>query len=349
MQSSKATGTLPESGAGKSSLLRQAVRNVLRIGAALSLIVIPSGCLVMQPTGSSKPARIHADPEALKGEVRTLAESFGLRYQHKPENIDRCREYIVRQFGESGATVEQQRYMIRGRSFTNVRAFFGPKDAPRVIVGAHYDACYEGDNNPNTGADDNASGVAGLLELARLLKREAPARATVEMVAYCTEEPPFFGSKDMGSYRHAELLKQENADVRGVLVLEMIGYFSDEPGSQRYPIPFLKLCYPSKGNYIALVGGVGDRELIATAKKAMKGSAPLPVYSSCIPRAIESVHLSDHRNYWPFGYPAVMVTDTSFYRNPNYHLASDTWQTLDYSRMAHAVTQVHQAVIALGK
>jgi hypothetical protein len=333
----------------KPSVLLRLGKSLLRIAAVLILILAPSSCLLMQPTGSSKPATLHADPEILKEDVRTLAESFGPRYHDKPENLARCREYIARRLSEHGAEVEEQAYRVRGTEFKNVRAFFGPKDAPRIVVGAHYDACYEGDNNLNTGADDNASGVAGLLELARLLKQQAPANASVELVAYCTEEPPFFGSTDMGSYRHAELLKQENANVKGVLVLEMIGYFSDEPDSQGYPFPLLKLLYPSKGNYVALVGGGGDRKLMATSKKAMKGSAPLPVYSSCIPRNFDSVHLSDHRNYWPFGYPAIMVTDTSFYRNPNYHLATDTWQSLDYRRMAHVVTQTHQAVLKLGE
>jgi hypothetical protein len=153
----------------------------------------------------------------------------------------------------------------------------------------------------------------------------------------------------MGSYRHAELLKKENAVVKGAIILEMIGYFSDEPNSQRYPVAAFKLFYPSTGNFISLVGGVGDRSLLSTTKKAMQGSAPLPVYSSCIPRSLDFVHLSDHRNYWMFDYPAIMVSDTAFYRNDNYHLSSDTWQTLDYTRMAHVVTQVHQAVLKLGE
>lgn len=153
----------------------------------------------------------------------------------------------------------------------------------------------------------------------------------------------------MGSYWHAQSLKEEGVELKGVLVLEMIGYFTDEPGSQHFPTFLLKPFYPSEGNFVALVGGGGDRELLAATKKAMKGSAPLPVYSVCVPRGIGSVHLSDHRIYWPFGIDAIMVTDTSFYRNRNYHMSTDTWQTLDFSRMADVVTQVHHAVLKLGE
>lgn len=322
--------------------------STLRIAGAVAVVLAAAGCLVMQPTGSGPPAVRQADANLLREQVRAITEDFGPRYQDRPENLARCREFLIREFRRCGAETEEQVYQIAGREFRNVRAFFGSKSAPRIVVGAHYDTCEEDEGYVNHGADDNASGVAGLLGVARLLQQRQPDHATVELVAYCTEEPPYFASPDMGSYRHAEQLQQEQAVVKGVLVLEMIGFFSDAPGSQRYPIPLMRLFYPSKGNFLSLVGGVGDRRLLAETKRAMKGAAPLPVYSSCIPRSLSSVHLSDHRNYWPFGYPAIMVTDTAFYRNANYHQAGDVWQALDYPRMALAVTQVYQAVLALG-
>jgi Zn-dependent M28 family amino/carboxypeptidase len=294
------------------------------------------------------PAKRVADSDLLRQEVRALTEDFGTRYYSQDGNMRRSREYIRRKFSEAGARVEEQEYQVKGRALFNVRGFYGDRDKPRIVVGAHYDSCFiEGGENP--GADDNASGVAGLFGLARLLQKERPEGVCVELVAYSSEEPPYFGTKDMGSYRHAELLNQEKVKVKGVLVLEMIGYFSDQPGSQHYPTSLLKAFYPSVGNFIAIVGGMPDRDLIITCKKAMLGSAPLPVVSTCLPRSMGSVHLSDHRNYWPFGYPAVMITDTAFYRNPHYHRTTDTWDTLDYVRMAHVVTQTHQAVMALGR
>lgn len=296
----------------------------------------------------SDPAKLVANPDELREEVRALSEDFGTRYYSQEGNMMRCREYIRRKLTEAGALVVEQEHQVKGRKLHNVRGFYGDRSKPRVVVGAHYDSCMI-DAGENPGADDNASGVAGLFGVARLLQQERPTEVCVELVAYSSEEPPFFGTRDMGSYRHAELLKQENARVKGVLVLEMIGYFSDEPGSQQYPTSLFKAVYPSVGNFIAIVGGVPDRDLIATCKKAMQGSAPLPVISTCLPRSMGSVHLSDHRNYWPFGYSSVMITDTSFYRNPHYHRASDTWDTLDYVRMAHVVTQTHQAIMALGR
>lgn len=333
----------------KPSLVRRLAMSLARILSVPTVVLLVGSCYVMQPAGSSQPAKRQADPARLREQVRAFTEDFGPRYHDRPENLARCREYLARTFQQCGARVEEQIYQAGGREFRNVRAFFGDPGLPRIVVGAHYDTCEESAPEVNPGADDNASGVVGLLGLAELLKHERPERAAVELVAYCTEEPPYFASNDMGSYRHAELLRKEGAVVKGALVLEMIGYFSDAPGSQRYPVPLMRLFYPSRGNFVSLVGGVPDRKLIATAKRAMQGAAPLAVYSSCIPRSLESVHLSDHRNYWPFGYNALMVTDTAFYRNDNYHKSTDTWQSLDYPRMAHVVTQVHQAVLALGK
>ncbi len=324
------------------------LRSVARVSIVLLVVLSPTGCFIMQPTGSSEPAKWHADPQPLKEEVKVLSEDFGPRYYDRRETMVKCRAYMKGRFEKYGAKVEEQAYQIEDETLYNVRAFIGKKSDPRIVIGAHYDSC-KGYDGGNPGADDNASGVAGLFGLARLLQKKAPEGVCVELVAYNTEEPPFFGTKDMGSYRHAELLMNEKVDVKGVIILEMIGYFSDEENSQDYPINAMHLLYPSEGNFIALTGGDPDRGLIRTCKKAMKGSAPMPVYSSCVPRSLDFVHLSDHRNYWPFDYKAIMVTDTSFYRNPHYHLKTDTWDTLDYKRMAHVVTQVHQAVLALAR
>lgn len=313
---------------------------------ALGCFVV--GCCMLPWEGTGEPAKRIADENLLREEVRALTQDFGTRYYSQDGNMRKAREYILRKFALAGADVEEQEYQVKGRTLYNVRGFYGDRSKPRIVVGAHYDSCmiYGGEN---PGADDNASGVAGLLGVARLLQKESPKNVCVELVAYSSEEPPHFGTMDMGSYRHAELLKKENVEVKGVLVLEMIGYFSDEPGSQQYPTSLFKVFYPSVGNFIAIVGGIPDRDLIVTCKKSMQGSAPLPVISTCLPRSMGSVHLSDHRNYWPFGYSSVMITDTSFYRNPHYHQKTDTWDTLDYKRMAYVVTQTHQAVMALGR
>ena len=230
-----------------------------------------------------------------------------------------------------------------------------------LVIGAHLDAARTGDVNPATGpnatshtpgADDNASGVAGLLELARLLGQQAPSQP-IELVAYTLEEPPQFRSRDMGSYRHAQGLAQRKQAVRLMLSLEMIGYYSDAPGSQRYPLSILEWIYPTQGNFLGLIGQMGDFGAMREAKAQMRGAlaaqpsdAPvLPIHSLNAPKQVHGVDFSDHLNYWHFGFPALMVTDTSFMRNPHYHQPTDTWDRLDYQRMAQVVRML--AAVAL--
>ena len=148
----------------------------------------------------------------------------------------------------------------------------------------------------------------------------------------------------MGSARHARRLKEQNVDVVAMFSLEMIGYFSDQRGSQDYPMPFLRLFYPSRGNYISIIGNMKQRQLIRQVKKSMRGATDLPVYSASVPSFVPSVDFSDHKNYWEHGYPAVMITDTAFYRNSNYHKVGDTADTLDYERMSKVVVGVYEAV-----
>jgi Zn-dependent M28 family amino/carboxypeptidase len=214
----------------------------------------------------------------------------------------------------------------------------------RIVVGAHYDTA-----GPHPGADDNASGVAGLLELARLLDGADLARP-VELVGYPLEEPPYFSTSKMGSAVHARSLREQGVAVRAMLSLEMIGYFTDEPNSQALPLSLLRPFYPSEGNFIAVVGrwGWGQRRLVRTVRDGMQDATPLPVHSINAPRLVPGVAFSDHRNYWQAGYDAVMITDTAFYRNPHYHAPSDTPETLDYGRMAQVVDGVRGAIATLG-
>ncbi|MBI4061055.1 MAG: M28 family peptidase, partial [Elusimicrobia bacterium] len=195
--------------------------------------------------------------------------------------------------------------------------------------------------------DDNASGAAGLLELARLLGKDAPAAPT-ELVAYSTEEPPYFATADMGSARHARALKARGAVIRAMISLEMIGTFSDEPGSQAYPSPLLALYYPSRADFIAVVGDLRNAGLARRVKKAMRAGG-LPVYSINAPAFIPGIDYSDHASYWREGYPAVMISDTAFYRNPRYHTSRDTADRLDYRRMAQVVSGAFAAVRDLAR
>jgi hypothetical protein len=317
------------------------LKTMLYLSAAAVLLIVALCMYVTQPLigGANISTPISVDSTKLETHVRTLSQSFVPRDESHPENLDRCAAYIRREFESASARVSEQPFTIDGKTYRNVIAHFGPETKEMVVVGAHYDTA-----GPLPGADDNASGVAGLLELARLLgNRQLPMR--VELVAYTLEEPPFFRSEQMGSAMHAKALKREGAVVRVMFSLEMIGYFNDAPDSQRFPSSAFSLFYPTEGNFISVVGKIDDGMLVRRIKKAMTGATSLPVYSLNAPRLIPGVDLSDHLSYWLEGYPAVMITDTAFYRNANYHTLDDTAERLDYRRMGQAVEGVYAAVI----
>lgn len=301
--------------------------------------------LVTQPllTRSRPSSSLPVDPGRLERHVRFLAEACRPRDWRSQAGLAKAAAYLASAFQEAGGRVSRQTFEVRGRAFANVMASFGPEEGPRIIVGAHYDAW---DDQP--GADDNASGVACLLELARALGRVAPA-ARVDLVAYTLEERPFFRTEDMGSVRHARMLEESGCQVRAVIVLEMVGRFTEAPHSQRYPTPLLELLYPDRGTFIAVTGRFADIGLTRVVKAALRDAAPLPVRSLNGPRWIPGMDFSDHYPYWDQGYPAVMVTDTAFYRNADYHTARDTADRLDYVRMAQLVQGLHAAVTRLAK
>jgi Zn-dependent M28 family amino/carboxypeptidase len=279
--------------------------------------------------------------ERLRAHVRMLADDLVPRDFAHPANLDRAAAYIREEFTRAGGDAWEQPYEAGRSTYRNVAAAFGPDTRERIVIGAHYDAA-----GPYPAADDNASGVAGLIELAHLLGRDPPP-GRVELVAYPLEEPPFYRTPLMGSAVHAASLKRQGVRVRVMMSLEMIGYFTDAPGSQKLPLAALRPFYPSRGNFIAVVGKLGQALLVRRIKRAMRSATPLAVHSINAPRWVPGVDFSDHVNYWDAGYPAVMITDTAFYRNPHYHTAHDTADTLDYARMAQVVQGVHAAILAL--
>ncbi len=308
----------------------------------LPLLIVggPVACVTQPGVRAIASAPVDVDPAALERHVRVLSETFHPRsYQHAA-NLDAAADYVLKAFREAGARTEQQVFEVEGRSYRNIIARFGADEGDLLVIGAHYDSC--GDT---PGADDNASGVAGLLELARLLAA-APPKHAVELVAYTLEEPPFFRTDSMGSVQHARRLHEQGRHVRLMVSLEMIGYFADAPRSQRYPIGALKLLYPGEGNFIALVGAYRDFGAMRRAKGLFLGASELPAVSINAPSLVEGVDFSDHASYWRYDMPAIMVTDTAFLRNDHYHGAGDTADTLDYARMAQVVRGAH--AVAMG-
>ncbi len=318
------------------------LKSTARVLGTVAAAVFLAWLAAAQPScRSNAPATAAVEPESLRGHVETLSVRFRPRDWLHRDNLDACAEYIAGHFGRAGAAVIHQPFVSGGGTYRNVIGRFAPGVSPRLIVGAHYDAYGE-----EPGADDNASGVAVLLELAELLGGLA-SPPPVDLVAYTLEEPPFFASDQMGSAIHAKSLESQPGSVRGVIVLEMVGCFSDERWSQSYPLPLLYLMYPSRGNFIGVVSKWDQGKWVKTVKVAMKGASPLPVYSIRAPAALTGVALSDHRSYWPCGIPSLMVTDTAFYRNKAYHSADDTPDRLDYRRMAQVTAAVFAAVTSI--
>lgn len=312
--------------------------------ALLSLLLI-TWAWVTQPLffSSEKQHAMAVEPTRLEAHVRMLSEKLIPRDGTHPENLDRVAAHISQEFTRAKGQVSEQRYEAQSNTYRNVIAQFGPETKERIVVGAHYDA-----DGGYPAADDNASGVAGLIELAYLLGNTSlPIR--VELVAFTLEEATSFGTLQMGSLVHAESLKRARIPVRVMFSLEMIGYFTDAPQSQSFPFALLAALYPSRGNFIAIVSKLDQGSIVRRVKKAMRGASSLPVYSINAPRFVRGIDFSDHRSYWQAGYNAVMITDTAFYRNHTYHTNKDTADTLDYQRMAMVVQGVYAAVLAFAQ
>lgn len=269
-------------------------------------------------------------PEKLRATVTALAVEIGPRdlFKNNIAKLRKAEDYIAARLKAAGCKVEFQEYASSGTKVKNIICVKTGRSAPGeiIVIGAHYDTF----NNP--GADDNASGVAGLLELAEYAAGRNYAR-TVRFIAFANEEPPFFTNADMGSAVYAKAAAERKDDIKAALVLEMIGYFSEARMSQRYP-PLIGPFFPGRGNFIAQVSDLGSRKLAGRNDKVFRGASALPLRTVSLPSFVPGVDYSDHRSFWAAGYPAVMFTDTSFYRTPHYHKYTDLPGTLNYEYMA---------------
>ena len=250
-----------------------------------------------------------------------------------------AQDYIAAQLKSCGYKVEFQQYPVAGTTVRNITGIKTGTLLPdeSIIVGAHYDTF------DNPGADDNASGVAGLLTLARLMSR-SPAARTLKFIAFANEEPPFFRTDKMGSMVWATAAAARKENIKAVIILEMIGYYSERPGSQKYP-PLIGPLQPNRGNFIAQISNFSSRKLAWAVDKEFKKGSTLPLVTIVLPSIVPGVDYSDHRSFWKTGYPAVMFTDTSFYRNPNYHKLTDTPGTLNYDYMAGVIEGLKPALL----
>jgi Zn-dependent M28 family amino/carboxypeptidase len=291
--------------------------------------------------GSLKPLTTAEEEtkDNLKGHVHMLATAIGERNTEKYEELQSAVQYIKHYFEEAEMVLSVQAYDIDGRKFENIIVEVKGAKRPEeiIVVAAHYDTAR---NTP--GADDNASGVAGLLEIARLMKERNPGR-TVRLVAVVNEEPPYFQTEQMGSKVYAKQAKERGENIVAVLSLESIGYYSDKPGSQTYA-SIVSYLYPDTGNYVAFIGNLKSRALVRSCIDSFRRTADFPSEGAVLPGWIPGVDWSDHWAFWGEGYPAVMVTDAAPFRYPYYHKPEDTPEKLDYDRMTRVVTGLVQVI-----
>jgi Zn-dependent M28 family amino/carboxypeptidase len=280
----------------------------------------------------------------LKGHVERLAGEIGERNLWRHDALGKAATYIEGELRARRYTTASQAFDVQGRSVRNVEAELRGSSRPDeiVVVGAHYDSV-----SGCPGADDNASGAAALIELARAIVARPQAR-TIRFVGFVNEEPPFFQTADMGSLRYAARARERGERIVAMISVESVGYYADAPDSQRYPFPF-NLFYPSTGDFIAFVANVGSRGLLHQAMRSFRDHARLPSEGAAAPAWIEGVGWSDHWAFWQHGYPAIMVTDTALFRYAHYHTARDTPDKLDYTRMARLVTGLARVIEDLAR
>jgi peptidase M28-like protein len=276
--------------------------------------------------------------EELRADVQKLAGEIGERNMDRYSHLIAAADYIEKSF--SSARLESRRdcYQLRKLPCYNIETEIPGSSAQIIVVGAHYDSVLGA-----PGANDNGSGVAALLALARRFAKKQPDQ-TLRFVAFVNEEPPYFQTSQMGSLVYASRCKARGDQISAMISLETIGYFSDAPDSQIYPSPLLGVFYPKVGNFIGFVGNVGSRQLLRRALSTFREAERLPSEGAAVPAFIPGVAWSDHWSFWQQGYPAIMITDTAPFRYPHYHSLTDTPDKLNYDRFALVVSGLENVI-----
>jgi Zn-dependent M28 family amino/carboxypeptidase len=304
----------------------------VRAGLFFILATVFSNGLPMS-TSHSADNHLHIDPPSLhpllEGHVAMLADSIGERNIWRSGTLDAAAGYIEGEFRRFGYAVNRQTYVADGVEVSNLEVELPGRTpgAEVVVIGAHYDSVVG-----CPGANDNATGVAALLEIARVFAETHPSR-TLRFVAFVNEEPPFFQTEQMGSRRYARRCRESGDKIVGMLSLETIGYYSSEEGSQHYPFPF-SLFYPNTADFLGFVGNVSSRALIGQVKSAFETSGDFPCESAAVPGWLTGIGWSDHWSFWEEDYPALMVTDTALFRFDHYHTPEDTPDKVDFDSLA---------------
>lgn len=304
------------------------LKNNQNLGLWLSTFL---GTLFLTTSTWALPSVTPASTDNLKVYLEQIIGEQGHRNYKNIAELQRVSAWIKEQMRLFGIPCQYQNYSVNGLGYRNVVCTLTAGHADKVIVGAHYDVFGE-----QQGADDNASGVAGVIETARILAQQKSQLANnVEFVFYTLQEPPFFKTEQMGSYVHAKSVLAQKDQIQGVYILEMIGYY-DENLVQQYPVG-LKWVYPRHGNFIAAVSNLQSYDLGTNYCESMQIFNRLECQRVAAPSFVSAMEFSDHVNYWKFGIPAMMITDTASFRNKHYHTQGDSLKTLNIGKMANVV------------
>jgi Zn-dependent M28 family amino/carboxypeptidase len=286
----------------------------------------------------------------LIADVQTIGGQIGERNLTRYPQLNAAADFIEDSFSRAGLHPRRDSYELHGRACHNIEAEIRgaqgaavSKPPAIILVGAHYDSVFG-----SPGANDNGSGVAAMLALARRFAGK-PAQHTLRFVAFVNEEPPYFLSEQMGSFVYASRCKARGDQIRAMISLETIGYFSDASHSQTYPAIGLGAFYPSVGNFIGFVGNVRSCTLLRQVLALFRAEAKIPSEGAALPSFIAGVSWSDQWSFWQHGYPGIMITDTAPFRYPHYHAATDTPDKLDYDRFALVVSGMEKVIEKLDK
>lgn len=267
----------------------------------------------------------------LRKHIDYLSTHIGQRNMQHFGQLCAAADYVKRQFQEMKLPVKELKYSVNGKEVENIEAEIKGTDTGKIIVvGAHYDTV-----PGSPGANDNTSGVAAMLELARSMANSKPS-VSMRFVCFVNEEKPYAHTPMMGSLVYAQLCHQNKDNIIGAISLETMGYYSDAKGSQRYPFPF-SLIYPDQGNFIAFVGNSMSQEFLRNFISLFRQEAQFPSEGVAAPDWIPNIDRSDHKSFWQFGYPAIMITDTANFRYPDYHKATDTIDKINFDHLSRVV------------
>jgi hypothetical protein len=280
--------------------------------------------------------------EELRRHVTKLGREIGERNVYQPRALKAAADYIEEVFASAGLRVKRMGYVAQGENCENLEVEIAGRTRTNeiVVVGAHYDSVFG-----SPGSNDNGSGVAGVLALARVFANQ-PASRTLRFVAFVNEEPPFFQTEKMGSLVYAKACRARGDNIVAMVSLETMGFFNSEKGSQKYPFP-VGMFYPSRGDFIAFVGSTQSKDLVRRCIKTFRDKVSFPSEGAALPGALPGIGWSDHWSFEQVGYPAIMVTDTAPFRYPHYHTRDDLPEKIDYDRLARVVDGLRPVIEAL--